>query len=461
MQMRLARFRHGPVTRAGSDGYRRHRAGRGLLTVLAPATALAGGAVSAPAAAGAAVLGAGDDPAPQLTISLSADTGTAAPGDTAHYTITVTNSGNTEVSGAAFTDDVTDVLDDASYDNDADATAGLVSFTRPDLTWTGDLATGASATITFSVTVNNPDTGNKNLTSTITAYGSNCAAGRTDPPCTSTVTVLAPRLTITITADVPTTTPGSTVRYTVTVADTGQTPYTGAVVTDDLTNVVDQAAYNHDATATAGVISYAGPILTWTGRLAPGATATITYTVTVSYPDHGSGILTGTATSTAAGSTCPAGTPVGTSASPCTVSVDVISGSLSITTPASANLGSSTLGGSVSHHLGDVQVIDDRGSGVSWTISVSSTDFTTSAGPPTGIIPASDGSYTIGSVTTVGTATFTHITTVRLSGRPQAVVSATGVRGDTSISWNPLVQVTVPFGAIRGTYAAVITYSVT
>ena len=61
------------------------------------------------------------------------------------------------------------MLDDASYNNDASATAGSVSFASPNLTWTGNLAIGASATITFSVTVNNPDTGNKVLASTITS----------------------------------------------------------------------------------------------------------------------------------------------------------------------------------------------------------------------------------------------------------------------------------------------------
>jgi hypothetical protein len=32
------------------------------------------------------------------------------------------------------------------------------------------------------------------------------------------------------------------VQYTITVADTGQTPYTSAAVTDDLTSVLDEAA---------------------------------------------------------------------------------------------------------------------------------------------------------------------------------------------------------------------------
>ena len=84
-----------------------------------------------------------------------------------HYTVTVTNSGQTAYTGAALTDSLSGVLDDASYNGDASATAGSVSFASPNLTWTGNLAVGAVATITFSVTVNNPDNGDKLLTSTI------------------------------------------------------------------------------------------------------------------------------------------------------------------------------------------------------------------------------------------------------------------------------------------------------
>ena len=93
---------------------------------------------------------------PALTISLAADTATATPGGTVHYTITVTNSGAIAYTGATFTDALSDVLDDASYNSDGAATAGSVSFTSPNLTWTGNLAAGAVATITFSVTVKTP-----------------------------------------------------------------------------------------------------------------------------------------------------------------------------------------------------------------------------------------------------------------------------------------------------------------
>ena len=66
-----------------------------------------------------------------------------------------------------------------------------MSFASPDLTWTGTLDPGDSATVTFSVTVSNPDTGNKILASTVTsaATGSNCPSGSTDARCASSVTV--------------------------------------------------------------------------------------------------------------------------------------------------------------------------------------------------------------------------------------------------------------------------------
>ena len=165
-----------------------------------------------------------------LSIVQSANVATTTPGGTVGYTITVTNSGQIAMTGATFTDPLSGVLDDASYNNNASATAGTVSFASPSLTWTGNLAIGAVATITYSVTVNNPDTGNDILASTITSTttGSNCAVGSADPNCTVSVTVSV--LTITETANVSTAAPGATVSYTITVTNSGQVAYAGADV---------------------------------------------------------------------------------------------------------------------------------------------------------------------------------------------------------------------------------------
>src|SRR6202012_4097370 len=126
------------------------------------------------------------------------------------------------------------------------------------------------------------------------APGSNCPAGGTDPRCTATVSVLLPGLTIVKTANVSTTTPGSVVGYTVTVTDSGQTAYTGATFSDSLSGLMTDAAYNGDAAASAGSVSYTSPNLTWTGNLSPGGSATVFYSVTVNNPDTGDKTLANT-----------------------------------------------------------------------------------------------------------------------------------------------------------------------
>ena len=82
--------------------------------------------------------------------------------------------------------------------------------------------------------------------------------------------MLTPALTIAATTGTATAAAGGTVHYTLTITDTGQTPYTGITVTDDLTGLLDDAAYGGDAAATAGSVSFTSPDLTWAGTLTPG-----------------------------------------------------------------------------------------------------------------------------------------------------------------------------------------------
>ena len=271
---------------------------------------------------------------PALTITATANTSGAAPGAVVGYTVTVTNSGQTPYTGATFTDALAGALDDASYDNDAAASAGSVTYTSPNLTWTGNLAVGATVTVTFSVTVHNPDTGDKVLVTTITSgtAGSTCPAGGSSPGCTVTVAGLTPALAIAVAATPGTATPGAVVHYTVTVTDSGQTPYTGATFTDPLGGVLDDAAYNADAAVTAGAVSFTSPNLSWTGNLAPGAAATITFSVTVNNPDTGDDILASAVTSAAAGSNCTAGSADPRCATAVDVAVLTIVNSSSVTT---------------------------------------------------------------------------------------------------------------------------------
>jgi uncharacterized repeat protein (TIGR01451 family) len=129
----------------------------------------------------------------------SASASAAAPGQKVTYTIAVTNTGHaayTAANPATFTDSLSNDLADAVYDGDAAASAGTVTFSAPTVIWSGPLPAGATATVTYSVTVNNPDTGPHKLVNTVTSTnsGNNCAAGSTDASCTTTtpVTLAAP-----------------------------------------------------------------------------------------------------------------------------------------------------------------------------------------------------------------------------------------------------------------------------
>ena len=250
------------------------------------------------------------------------------------FTAVFTNAGQVPYTGITIATNITNVLDDATPNGDQTATSGTLTLTSTGISWTGTIPVGGTVTVTGTVTVNNPDAGNKIMASTLstTAAGSNCPSGSTDPHCSVSVTVLTPALTIVTTADATAAVPGQPVTVTVTVTNTGQTPYSGAVVTDSLAGALDDAAYNNDASATTGSVSYAAPVLTWTGNLAVGASAVITYTITVNDPDTGDKVIINTATSAAVGSACPPGA----TAAPCRVTVAVLTPGLTIAQSAGA-----------------------------------------------------------------------------------------------------------------------------
>ena len=140
----------------------------------------------------------------------------------------------------------------------------------------------------------------------------------------------------------------------------------------------------------------------------------------------------------------------------------VTGGALSITVPADAgSLGTranSVGGGTISGPLGEVQVNDARSAaaGSGWVASVISTAFTPPSGPA---IAASAVGYTAGVIVQVGTATYTANDPANLTGVAPAV-TATGITGDNSATWNPTIHVAVPGGMAANVYSATITHSV-
>jgi uncharacterized repeat protein (TIGR01451 family) len=290
-----------------------------------------------------------------------------------------------------------------------------------------------------------------------TIFGRALASDTTVTLDTDTITTPIPGLTLSITASAGSAAPGDTVTYTLTIADTGNTPYAGATVTDSLADVLDDATYLGGAVATSGAATFTSPNLTWTGDLSPGDSVTVTYSVSVNDPETGNLTLGNTVSSADPGSNCLSG-----STDPqCRSSIPVVLGVLSITAPASASLGSAAPGTTASASLGIVQVDDARAGLSGWTATTSATDFTTGIGTAAETIPVADVQYLIsGFASTTGSATFTPTPATVLAGAAQTVVAATNVDGDNSAAWNPVIQVSVPSGAVGGAYTATITHSV-
>lgn len=139
-------------------------------------------------------------------------------------------------------------------------------------------------------------------------------------------------------------------------------------------------------------------------------------------------------------------------------------GSLAISVPAAADGGTVSAGaGSLTIPFASVTVSDTRaGLGRSWIASVSTTGFATGGGAT---IPASDVAYAS------GPATASSGTALPVPGQPDPLVpvplgapvtafSSTAGTGDTTVTWQPTVRVTLAPGTPAGSYSGRIVHSV-
>ena len=155
------------------------------------------------------------------------------------------------------------------------------------------------------------------------------------------------------------------------------------------------------------------------------------------------------------------------------VTFTVTVGALSLTAPATANLGSGAPGGTISGDLGDgalgdsVVVTDDRALlAASWVATASASSWTTGGTTPLETIPVSDVGYTVGGITTTGTITATGTNlpagtaTGDLSGAAKTVVTGSAGSGNNTAGWDPVLTVAVPASAVGGVYTGTLTQSV-
>ncbi|MBQ3359464.1 MAG: DUF11 domain-containing protein, partial [Microbacterium sp.] len=194
------------------------------------------------------------------------------------YSVTVSNIGQvdyTDAVPATFSDDLSGVLDDATYNGDASNGATVAGNT---LDWSGALPIGETVTVTYSVTVHDPSTGDGVLRNAVLADGpgGGCTAAG---DCVTETPVASYRVIKTVSSEQSSI--GDRVTFTITVSNTGQVPYTAerpASFTDDLTSTLALATYNNDASNGA---QYDAPVLSWAGELGVGDVRAITYSVTV------------------------------------------------------------------------------------------------------------------------------------------------------------------------------------
>ncbi len=147
----------------------------------------------------------------------------------------------------------------------------------------------------------------------------------------------------------------------------------------------------------------------------------------------------------------------------------VAEASVSITVPASVNLGTSPTGaGTLTAQLGTIQVTAVGVAGVllpSFTAMVSSTTFTTGGKTASETIGKTSVAYWSGPVTASsglqtavpGQATALLKQDLSIS---RTAFSSSGTVLTITTSWNPTIVITIPAAAVAGTYTGTITHSV-
>lgn len=238
----------------------------------------------------------GDPSIESSKVSTPASGTRVIPGTDIDYIVEATNTGNVPLN-ATVTDVLTDVLDDAAVDvsTATSSVPGDITLEGDRLVWRGALDVGQTVRIEFSATVNedvSPDAIilNGHLASATDPAGNdvpnNCTEENAITEACATVHYPSiPGLNVVKRADIvdgEVVHPGGDINYTVEFANTGTDILTDAVMTDDLSGVLDYADFDEASlSADAGDVSYADETITWTGTLAPGEIVTITYTVTV------------------------------------------------------------------------------------------------------------------------------------------------------------------------------------
>jgi uncharacterized repeat protein (TIGR01451 family) len=225
-------------------------------------------------------------PQADLSVTMTDVVAPVVPGNGDTYLITVTNNGPSTLSTFTLTDPLPAALSNPAFA----PSVGSYNLTTGE--WNvGSLASGASVTMTLSVTVDPSATGTLSNTVTVAPPAGVTDTNAANNSATDTST-LAPQadLQVTVTDGVTTAVPGASDTYTITVINNGPSTVSSFTLTDPLPVGASSASFGSPSQGSYNPVSGL-----WSGlSLASGQNVSITFTATIS--PSATGTITNTAT---------------------------------------------------------------------------------------------------------------------------------------------------------------------
>ena len=199
-------------------------------------------------------------PVARLVLEQSYTQSGATPGSAVTLNATFTNTGQVPYTGISVASASAGTVDDAIPNGDQVASSGTLVLNATGITWTGDIPVGGVVTVTGTLTREEPGhrQPGRHRHPGLRRPGQQLPVRRHRSPLHGPARRARPRPDDRQDRRHRHHGPGGTVGYTITVTNSGQTPYTGATFTDPLAGVLDDAVYNGDATATTGTVGFAG-----------------------------------------------------------------------------------------------------------------------------------------------------------------------------------------------------------
>jgi uncharacterized repeat protein (TIGR01451 family) len=244
-------------------------------------------------------------PAADLSITKTDGAATEVPGTSVTYTITVTNAGPSDVTGATVADVFPATITGVNYTSAPTGGATGNTAGAGNINDTVNMPTGSTITYTATGTIASSATVSVSNTATVTAPGGvTDAGGNNSATDTDTLTTTAD-LQITKTDGATDEVPGTPVTYTITVTNAGPSNVTGATVADTFPATITGVNYTSVPTGGASGNTAGAGNINDTVNMPSGST--ITYTATGTISSSATVSVSNTATVTAPGGVIDAG----------------------------------------------------------------------------------------------------------------------------------------------------------